>query len=48
MNILFEPRNMIPIERVKTVYPILRITDNWGILTVKMKRFWLPIGVAYV
>jgi hypothetical protein len=34
MNIQFDPRNLIPIEYIGTVYPNLRITDNWGILTV--------------
>jgi hypothetical protein len=34
MNIQFDPQNLIPIENIGTVYPNLRITDNWGILTV--------------
>ena len=34
MNIQFDPRNLVPIENLGTVYPNLRITDNWGILTV--------------
>jgi hypothetical protein len=34
MNISFDPRNMVPLENSGTVYPTLRITDNWGILTV--------------
>jgi hypothetical protein len=34
MNISFDPRNIIPLEGYGTVYPTLRITDNWGILTV--------------
>jgi hypothetical protein len=34
MNIQFDPRNLIPIENIGTVYPNLRITDNWGILNV--------------
>ncbi|HEX6889868.1 MAG TPA: hypothetical protein VF141_04230, partial [Chryseolinea sp.] len=35
MNISFDPRNLIPLENYGTVYPNLRITDNWGILTVE-------------
>jgi len=34
MNISFDPRNLIPLEGYGTVYPTMRITDNWGILTV--------------
>jgi hypothetical protein len=34
MNISFDPRNIIPLEDYGNVYPVLRITDNWGILTV--------------
>lgn len=35
MNISFDPRNIIPIEDLGTVYPNLRVSDNWGILTVE-------------
>ncbi|WP_299225818.1 hypothetical protein [uncultured Psychroserpens sp.] len=35
MNISFDPRNIIPLENIGTVYPNLRVTDNWGILTVE-------------
>jgi hypothetical protein len=34
MNISFDPRNLIPLEGYGTVYPSMRISDNWGILTV--------------
>jgi len=34
MNVSFNPSNLIPLENYGTVYPTLRITDNWGILTV--------------
>lgn len=34
MNVSFDPGNLIPLENFGTVYPNLRITDNWGILTV--------------
>jgi len=35
MNISFNPGNLIPYRDLGTVYPNLRITDNWGILTVE-------------
>jgi hypothetical protein len=34
MSVSFDPRNIMPIEGYGTVYPTLRISDNWGILTV--------------
>ena len=34
MNISFDPRNLVPLEDLGTVYPNVRVTDNWGILTV--------------
>jgi hypothetical protein len=34
MNISFDPRNITPLESLGTVYPNLRVTDNWGMLTV--------------
>jgi hypothetical protein len=33
MSVSFDPRNIMPIEGYGTVYPALRISDNWGILT---------------
>ncbi|HUL44289.1 MAG TPA: hypothetical protein VLY03_08025 [Bacteroidota bacterium] len=33
MNISFNPDNIMPLEDKGTVYPDLRITDNWGVLT---------------
>lgn len=35
MNVSFDPRNIIPIEDKGTVYPKIRVTDLWGILTVE-------------
>ena len=35
MSISFDPINIVPIENIGTVYPTLRVTDNWGILTVE-------------
>jgi flagellin-specific chaperone FliS len=35
MSISFNPGNLIPYRDLGTVYPNLRIADNWGILTVE-------------
>ncbi|MCL1932633.1 MAG: hypothetical protein FWF53_02300 [Candidatus Azobacteroides sp.] len=35
MNISFDPRNIMPIEDKGTVYPNVRVTDTWGVLTVE-------------
>ncbi len=35
MNISFDPRNIMPLENIGTVYPNIRVTDNFGILTVE-------------
>ncbi|WP_025144369.1 hypothetical protein [Pedobacter jeongneungensis] len=35
MNVSFDPRNVFPLEDSGTVYPNIRVTDNWGILEVK-------------
>jgi len=34
MNISFNPNNIMPLEENGTVYPTLRVSDNWGVLTV--------------
>ncbi|MFA5209495.1 MAG: hypothetical protein WC191_07995 [Proteiniphilum sp.] len=34
MHIGFNPSNLVPLDTLGTVYPNLRITDNWGILEV--------------
>ncbi len=34
MSISFDPRNLVPLEGYGTIYPTMRISDNWGILTV--------------
>jgi hypothetical protein len=50
MNVSFDPRNIIPIEVKGTVYPNIRVTDNWGILTVEngalMSSNWDKISVT--
>jgi hypothetical protein len=35
MNISYNPSNLIPYRDLGTVYPNLRITDDWGILTAE-------------
>ena len=35
MKISFDPRNIVPLGDYGTVYPNLRISDTWGILTVE-------------
>lgn len=35
MNVSFNPNNLVPLENYGTVYPNLRISDTWGILTVE-------------
>lgn len=34
MSISFDPRNIMPLEGHGNIYPALRLSDNWGILTV--------------
>jgi hypothetical protein len=34
MNISFDTRNIMPLEDFGTVYPTMRVSDNWGILVV--------------
>jgi hypothetical protein len=50
MNISFDPGNIIPLEDKGTVYQIIRVTDNWGILTVEngalMSPNWDKISVT--
>ncbi|WP_411897545.1 hypothetical protein [Elizabethkingia occulta] len=50
MNVSFDPRNIIPVEDKGTVYPQIRVTDNWGILEVTkgalMSPNWDKISVS--
>lgn len=50
MNVSFDPRNIMPIEDKGTVYPIIRVTDKWGILTVEngalMSSNWDRISIS--
>lgn len=42
MNVSFDPRNMVPIADKGTVYPHIRVTDLWGILTVENGALMSP------
>jgi hypothetical protein len=50
MNISFDPRNIIPLEEYGNVYPSMRISDNWGILTVTggalLSKNWDKVTVS--
>ncbi len=50
MNISFDPRNIMPFENLGTIYPSIRITDNWGILTAKngalLSKNWDKVMVS--
>lgn len=50
MNVSFDPGNIMPLDDQGMVYPNMRITDNWGILTVKngalMSPNWDKISVS--
>lgn len=50
MQISFDPGNIIPVEDKGTVYPNMRISDNWGILTVTngalMSNSWDKISIT--
>jgi hypothetical protein len=42
MNVSFDPRNIMPLEDNGTVYPDMRIVDNWGVLTVQNGALMAP------
>lgn len=50
MNMSFDPTNIMPLDSVGTVYPNIRVTDNWGILTAEngalMDANWQTIIVS--
>lgn len=50
MNVSFDPRNIVPVDDQGTVYPNIRITDLWGILTVEngalMSPNWNKISIS--
>ncbi len=52
MSIGFNPSNLMPLDTFGTVYPNLRITDNWGILEVDscgalVSSNWNFVTVSY-
>ena len=50
MNIKFDPRNIVPLEDYGTVYPSLRVVDEWGILETEkgglINPLWNKITVS--
>ncbi|MGH1516624.1 hypothetical protein [Chryseobacterium sp. JK1] len=42
MNVSFDPRNIVPIDNKGTVYPTIRVTDLWGVLTVEKGALMSP------
>lgn len=50
MSVSFDPRNIFPLENKGTVYPNIRVSDTWGILTVEngalMSPNWNKIVVS--
>ena len=50
MRVQFDPRNLQPVEKAGTVYPNMRISDDWGILDAKngalMKPDWSAVIVV--
>ncbi len=52
MSIGFNPSNIMPLDSLGTVYPNLRITDNWGILEVDscgalVSPSWDKVTISY-
>jgi hypothetical protein len=50
MSVQFNPRNLQPLEKAGTVYPTMRITDEWGVLEATngalMKPDWSAVIVV--
>ncbi len=50
MNVQFNPQTLVPLGESGTVYPTLRITDVWGVLTVDdgalLTKDWSTVYVA--
>jgi len=50
VNIEFSPRNLQPLDNVGTVYPTLRIVDDWGVLEVSggalLRPDWSAVTVV--
>ena len=48
MHVQFDPRNLQPLGDAGTVYPTMRITDNWGILEASNGALMRPDWSAVV
>jgi len=50
MNVQFDPRNLQPLGDAGTVYPTIRISDEWGVIEGKngalMKPDWSALVVS--
>ena len=50
MNIQFDPRTLMPLEDMGTFFPHIRVTDEWGILTVEngalIDADWVKISIT--
>lgn len=50
MNVQFDPRTLQPVDGEGTVYPVLRVTDDWGVLQAEggalMKKDWSAVVVG--
>lgn len=42
MHVAFDPANVIPLDDKGSVYPTIRVTDNWGILDVENGALMSP------
>lgn len=42
MNVSFDPKNIISLDQFGTVYPTIKVIDNWGILTVENGALMSP------
>lgn len=50
MSVQFDPNNLVPLDDLGTVYPTIRVSDAWGVLTVSggalLAANWTEIRVA--
>ncbi|MCI2082896.1 MAG: hypothetical protein LKK19_03345 [Bacteroidales bacterium] len=50
MGIQFDPRNIMPFKDAGTIYPNMRVTDDWGILSVNdgalLSKHWDKVTVS--
>ena len=47
MKVQFDPRNLVPLDSLGTVYPTIKITDSWGVLEAEkgalLKKNWSAV-----